>query len=315
MNILIVDDTHPSLFEMLKQAGFTYRYEPAFKRADILAHIADYEGLIIRSKTFIDEEILQKAPKLRFIARAGAGLDLIDIAAAEKRNIKVFAANEGNRDAVAEHAVGMLLGLFANIVKADREVRQGIWDREGNRGIELMGKTVGLIGYGFNGSATAQRLSGFGCNVLAYDKYLVNYGNAYAGEVSLEELMANAEVISLHVPLTEETRHLVNDEFIEQVAHPFFLLNVARGEIASLESVVNGLKSGKIRGACLDVLENEKLSKLTAAQQAAFDYLRTSDRVILTPHVAGWTQESYVKINEVLVKQILASQKLEKSAI
>jgi D-3-phosphoglycerate dehydrogenase len=315
MNILIVDDTHPSLFEMLKQAGFVYRYEPAFKRADILTHIADYEGLIIRSKTFIDEEILQKAPKLRFIARAGAGLDLIDIAAAEKRNIKVFAANEGNRDAVAEHAVGMLLGLFANIVKADREVRQGIWDREGNRGIELMGKTVGLIGYGFNGSATAQRLSGFGCNVLAYYKYLVNYGNAYAREVTLEELMEKAEVISLHVPLTEETRHLVNDDFIERMAHPFFLLNMARGEIVGLESVVNGLKSGKIRGTCLDVLENEKLSMLTPNQQAAFDYLRTSDRVILTPHVAGWTQESYVKINEVLVKQILASQKVEKSTI
>jgi D-3-phosphoglycerate dehydrogenase / 2-oxoglutarate reductase len=178
-----------------------------------------------------------------------------------------------------------------------------------------MGKTVGLIGYGFNGSATAQRLSGFGCNVLAYDKYLVNYGNAYAWEVTLEELMEKAEVISLHVPLTEETRHLVNDDFIKRMAHPFFLLNMARGEIVGLESVVNGLKSGKIRGTCLDVLENEKLSMLTPNQQAAFDYLRTSDRVILTPHVAGWTQESYVKINEVLVKQILASQKVEKSAI
>lgn len=307
MNILIVDDTHPSLFEMLKQAGFTYRYEPTFKRTDILIHIADYEGLIIRSKTFIDEAILQNAPKLRFIARAGAGLDLIDLAAAEKRNIKVFAANEGNRDAVAEHAVGMLLGLFANIVKADREIRRGIWDREGNRGIELMGKTVGLIGYGFNGSATAQRLSGFGCKVLAYDKYLVNYGNTYAQEVTLEELMAKAEVISLHVPLTEETRLMVNDEFVERVAHPFFLLNMARGEIVRLESVVNGLKSGKIRGACLDVLENEKLKTFTPAQQVAFDYLCASDRVILTPHVAGWTQESYVKINEVLVKQILRS--------
>lgn len=305
MNILIVDDTHPSMFEMLKQAGFRYRYEPTFKRTDILAHIADYEGLIIRSKTSIDEEILQKATKLRFIARAGAGLDLIDIAAAEKRNIKVFAANEGNRDAVAEHAVGMLLGLFANIVKADREVRKGVWDREGNRGIELMGKTVGLIGYGFNGSATAQRLSGFGCKVLAYDKYLVNYGNAYAHEATLEEIVEKAEVISLHIPLTQETRLMINGDFIERVANPFFLLNMARGEIVCLESVVHGLKSGKIRGVCLDVLENEKLKTLTPMQQAAFDYLCASDRVILTPHVAGWTQESYVKINEVLMKHIL----------
>ncbi|MFN8343708.1 MAG: 2-hydroxyacid dehydrogenase [Spirosomataceae bacterium] len=304
MTILIADDIHPSLFDMLRQAGCAYRYEPAFKRADILAHIADFDGLIIRSKTYIDEEVLERASKLRFIARAGAGLDLIDLSAAEKRNIQVFAANEGNRDAVAEHVVGMLLGLFANIVKADREVKQGIWEREGNRGIELMGKTVGLIGYGFNGSATAQRLSGFGCRVLAYDKYLVSYGNAHAQEASLETVMAEADIISLHVPLTEETRFMVNEEFIERVARPFFLINVARGEIVSTEAVVGGLQSGKIRGACLDVLANEKLNSLTPSQQTAFDYLCRSERVVLTPHVAGWTQESYIKINEALMKQI-----------
>jgi D-3-phosphoglycerate dehydrogenase / 2-oxoglutarate reductase len=306
MTILIADDLHPSMFEMLQAAGLNYRYEPTFKRADILTHIADYEGLIIRSKTFIDEEVFQKATKLRFIGRAGAGLDLIDLEAAQKHGVRVFAANEGNRDAVAEQAVGMLLGLFANIAKADREVRQGIWDREGNRGIELMGKTVGLIGFGFNGSATAQRLSGFGCKVLAYDKYLVNYGHAHAQEATLEAILAQADVISLHVPLTEETRLMVNEAFVERVAKPFFLMNVARGEIVDLEAVVEGLKSGKIRGAALDVLENEKLKTLTPAQQTAFDYLRTSDRVILTPHIAGWTQESYAKINEALMKQIRA---------
>lgn len=306
MTILIADDLHPSMFEMLQAAGLSYRYEPTFKRADLLAHIAEYEGLIIRSKTFIDEEVFQKATKLRFIGRAGAGLDLIDLEAAQRYGVRVFAANEGNRDAVAEQAVGMLLGLFANIAKADREVRQGIWDREGNRGIELMGKTVGLIGFGFNGSATAQRLSGFGCKVLAYDKYLVKYGNAHAQEATLEAILAQADVISLHVPLTEETRLMVNEAFVERVAKPFFLMNVARGEIVDLEAVVEGLKSGKIRGAALDVLENEKLKTLTPAQQTAFDYLRTSDRVILTPHIAGWTQESYAKINEALMKQISA---------
>ncbi len=307
MKILIADDVHPSLFEMLHEAGFTYCYEPTFKRADIVNHIAEYEGLVIRSKTYIDEEILQKASQLRFIARAGAGLDLIDLDAAQKYNVQVFAANEGNRDAVAEHVVGMLLGLFANIVKADREVRQGIWDREGNRGIELMGKTVGLIGFGFNGSATARRLSGFGCKVLAYDKYLHNYGNAHAQEATLDEIRAEADVISLHVPLTEETRLMINDDFVTQVAKPFFLINAARGEIVALEAVVRGLQSGKVRGACLDVLENEKLQTLTLSQQVAFDYLRNSERVILTPHVAGWTQESYVKINETLMKQITKS--------
>lgn len=306
MTILIADDLHSSMFDMLQAAGLSYRYEPTFKRADLLAHIAEYEGLIIRSKTFIDEEVFQKATKLRFIGRAGAGLDLIDLEAAQKYGVRVFAANEGNRDAVAEQAVGMLLGLFANIAKADREVRRGIWDREGNRGIELMGKTVGLIGFGFNGSATAQRLSGFGCKVLAYDKYLVNYGNAHAQEATLEAILAQADVISLHVPLTEETRLMVNEAFVERVAKPFFLMNVARGEIVDLQAVVEGLKSGKIRGAALDVLENEKLKTLTPAQQTAFDYLRTSDRVLLTPHIAGWTQESYAKINEVLMKQIRA---------
>lgn len=304
MNILIVDDVHASLFEMLQQTGLGYRYEPSFKRVDILNHIAEYEGLIIRSKTPVDEAFLAQATRLRFIARAGAGLDLIDLEAAQKRNIHVFAANEGNRDAVAEHVVGLLLGLFAHITKADREVRQGIWDREGNRGVELMGKTVGLIGYGFNGSATAQRLSGFGCKVLAYDKYLVNYGNVYAQEATLAQLLAEAEVISLHVPLTDETRLFVNDDLIERITHPFYLLNVSRGEIVDLQAVVRGLQSGKIRGAGLDVLENEKLRALTPLQQTTFDFLRTSDRVILTPHVAGWTKESYQKINEAMMKQI-----------
>ncbi|WP_428659372.1 2-hydroxyacid dehydrogenase [Runella sp.] len=312
MKILIVDEMHPSLFPMLDRAGLEYRYEPAFKRSHILSHIGDYEGLIIRSKTAVDEEMLQLAPRLRFVARAGAGLDLIDLEAVHQQNIQVFAANEGNRDAVAEHVVGMLLGLFANIIKADREVRQGIWNREGNRGIELMGKTVGLVGYGFNGSATARRLSGFGCRVLAYDKYLINYGDEYAQESSMEEIMAEADVISLHVPLTPETKLMVNDDFIANVARPFFLLNIARGEIVQLEAVVKGLESGKLRGACLDVLENEKLATLTPEQQKSFDYLRTSPRVILTPHVAGWTQESYAKINEALVKQIIASLKADK---
>jgi len=304
MKILIVDEMHPSLFLMIDSKGWSYRYEPRFKRTDIIQHIADYEGLIIRSKTIIDEPVLEKATRLRFIARAGAGLDLINIDAAQQKNIRVFAANEGNRDAVAEHAVGMLLGLLANINKADHEVRNGIWDREGNRGIELMGKTVGLIGYGFNGRATAQRLSSFGCRVLAYDKYLQNYGSALAIESSLDQIMAEADILSLHIPLTTETHLMIDDTFVEKMAKPFFLINVARGEIVALKAVVNGMKNGKIRGVCLDVLENEKLSQLTADQQIAFDYLCTSARVILTPHIAGWTQESYIKINEVLIKQI-----------
>lgn len=304
MKILIADSMHPSLFAMLEAEGWEYSYHPEYKRDDIIRELPEFEGLFIRSKTFVDLEMMEPAQKLRFIARAGAGLDLIDLDVAKQKGIVVFHAGEGNRDAVAEHAVGMLLGLLANIVKADKEVRSGVWDREGNRGVELMKKTVGLIGYGNNGSATAKRLSGFGCRVLAYDKYRESYGDQYAQEASLETIMAQADILSLHIPLTEETKYLVNQEFIEGFSKPFYLLNLSRGKVAHLESVVNGLKSGKVVGACLDVLENEKLKTLTEAQQAVFDYLTNSDSVVLTPHIGGWTHESYVRINEVLLKQI-----------
>ncbi|MCE7068479.1 2-hydroxyacid dehydrogenase [Dyadobacter sp. CY326] len=304
MKILIADSMHSSLFDMLRDQGWEYAYHPEFRREDILQAIPAYDGLVIRSKTFVDETMLLAAKNLRFVARAGAGLDLIDLDAAERLRIAVFHAGKGNRDAVAEHALGMLLALFNNILRADREVRSGVWDRERNRGVELMGKTVGIIGYGNNGSATAQRLSGFGCRVLAYDKYRDHYEDAFALESSLEEIMAEADILSLHIPLTEITRYLVNEDFIEKFSKPFYLLNLSRGEIVKLEAVVNGLKSGKILGACLDVLENEKIAKLTSEQQEVFDYLRASDKVVLTPHIAGWTHESYFRINEVLVKQI-----------
>ena len=307
--ILIADEMHPSLFPMLTQAGFGFEYQPTITRADLLDRLAPFDGLIIRSKTTVDEALLQRAPNLQFVGRAGAGLDLIDIEAVTKRNIRVFHAGEGNRDAVAEHAVGMLLALLANIVRADSQVRRGIWDREGNRGYELGSMTVGIIGYGNNGSATARRLSGFGCRVLCYDKFRTDYGDAYAQATPLAQLLAEANVISLHIPLTDETHKWVDDEWIMAINKPFYLLNMARGEIVSLAALVRGLESGKVRGACLDVLENEKLAKLTETsdrpdQQITFDYLRHSDKVILTPHIAGWTHESYVRINEVLVRQI-----------
>jgi D-3-phosphoglycerate dehydrogenase len=305
LSILIADEMHPSLFAMLDEAGFSYDYQPKITRNELLIRLAAFDGLIIRSKTTVDRELLDQAPRLRFIGRAGAGLDLIDLDAVRERNILVFHAGTGNRDAVGEQAVGMLLALLTNIVRADREVRNGIWDREGNRGYELGSLTVGLIGYGNNGQATARRLSGFGCRVLAYDKFCQDYGDPYAQEASLDQLMADADVISLHIPLTDDTRKMINDGFIQQMVNPFYLMNVARGEITSLSALVRGLGSGKVRGACLDVLENEKLGKLTPEQQASFDYLRQSDRVILTPHIAGWTHESYVRINEVLVRQLV----------
>ena len=310
--ILIADEMHPSLFGLLTEAGFTYDYQPKLTRIEIIDRIGPFAGLIIRSKTTIDEHLLQYAPNLRFIGRAGAGLDLIDLDAAQRRSIRVFHAGEGNRDAVAEHTVGLLLALLSNIAKADREVRRGVWDREGNRGYELGSLTVGIIGYGNNGRATARRLSGFGCRVLTYDKFLTDYGDDFAQEATMEQIVARADVISLHVPLTEQTRMMIDAKFIERMSKPFYLLNIARGEIVSLSDLSEAILTGKVRGAGLDVLENEKLAKLTPDQQTAFDYLRQSDRVVLTPHIAGWTHESYVRINEVLVRQI-ESQNSRKS--
>ncbi len=313
MKILIADQMHPSLFAMLEAQGWSYDYYPDFRRNDIISNLANYDGLIIRSKTRIDEEILTQAAQLKFIARAGAGLDLIDAEATDRMGIQLFHAGAGNRDAVAEHTIGMLLMLFNNLNKADREVRQAIWDREGNRGVELMGMTVGLIGYGNNGSATAQRLSGFGCQVLAYDKYRDNYGDRYAKESSIAEIQREADVLSLHIPLTELTRDMVNAKFIAAFSKPFYLVNVSRGEIVNAKALVQAMKSDKILGACLDVLENEKLSQLTNPQQESFDYLRSSPYTVLTPHVAGWTHESYVRINEVLVRQIAEWEKSQQS--
>lgn len=304
MKILVADEMHPSLLGMLESQGWQFDYRPGFRRNDILGYLSEYDGLIIRSKTRIDEELLTQATRLRFIARAGAGLDLIDEDATQQLGIALFHAGEGNRAAVAEHTVGMLLMLFNNLNKADREVRQAIWEREGNRGVELMGKTVGIIGYGNNGSATAQRLCGFGCRILAYDKYRDNYGDQFAQEATLKEIQQQADVISLHIPLTDDTRGLINEAFIKACQKPFYLINVSRGEIVTTRDVVRNMKEGKILGACLDVLENEKLSQLTTPQQECFDYLRSSPRVVLTPHIAGWTHESYVRINEVLVRQL-----------
>ncbi len=304
MKILIADQMHVSLLPMLEAYGWHYDYQPDFRRNDIISSLAGYDGLMIRSKTRIDEELLTQATRLKFIARAGAGLDLIDLDATARMNIRLFHAGTGNRDAVAEHVLGMLLSLFNNLNRADREVRQAIWDREGNRGVELMGKTVGLIGYGNNGTATAQRLSGFGCRVLAYDKYRTDYGDAHAEASTLSEIQQNADVLSLHVPLTELTSGMVDTPFIADFVKPFYLVNASRGEIVHTAALVTAMKAGQVLGTCLDVLENEKLSQLTNPQQAAFDYLRQSPRTLLTPHIAGWTHESYVRINEVLVEQI-----------
>jgi D-3-phosphoglycerate dehydrogenase len=295
---------HLSLMPMLEEIGLLPDYRPEIKRQEIIDILGNYEGMIIRSKTRVDEELLKNASVLKFIGRAGAGLDLIDEDIAAKKGIIVFAANEGNRVAVAEHVLGMMLVLMNNLLIADRQVREGKWMREENRGYELLGKTVGIIGYGNNGSETARRFAAFGCKVLAYDKYITGFSDDYATESTMQQIFDKADIVSLHIPLTKETLQLVNNDFFESFANNIYFANASRGEIVVLEAVLDGLISGKIRGACLDVLENEKLNQLSPQQTETFEQLVKSDKVVLSPHIAGWTHESYVRINEVLIEKI-----------
>lgn len=303
---LIIDQMHESIIPMLKDIGMIPDYRPDIQREEILQIISQYEGIIVRSKTEIDQELIGKATNLRFVGRAGAGLDQLDEQALAQRNIKILNAPEGNRDALAEHATGMLLALMNKIHTADQQIRQGFWDREGNRGVELMGKTVALIGYGYMGQAFARRLSGFGVKVLAYDKYKTKYGDAYAKEATMDMIYQSADILSLHVPLTPETLFFIDNIYLNRFQKNIFLLNTARGKVITLKTLAEAIERGKIRGAALDVLENEKLHRLSEEQKIYFEKLTQSDRVIFTPHVAGWTFESYQKINQVLIEKIKA---------
>jgi D-3-phosphoglycerate dehydrogenase len=300
--ILIVDDLHPVFKQQAEALGFGVDDRPLITRAETIAVIKDYSGIAVRTKFRIDKELFDLAPNLKFVARAGAGLDNIDELEAKKRNIALINAPEGNRDAVGEHAIGMLLALMNNLRKADIEVRNGIWDREGNRGHELKGKTIGLIGYGFMGQQMARKLSGFEVNVVAYDKYKTGFSNEYAREVSMEEIVRQSDVLSLHIPLTQETRQMVNDEYFFHFKKPIFFINTARGEIVDTAAVLRNIRSGKILAAGLDVLEVEKFPGLGA--QAWFNELIASEKLILTPHVGGWTHDSYRKISEVLAEKL-----------
>ncbi len=295
---------HLSIIDLLQREGHEVTYAPEITREEILSQVANYEGLIIRSKTPMDRPLLEKAVNLKFIGRAGAGLDQIDLEYLAERGVELFHAAKGNRDAVAEHAVGGLLALFNQLLKADREVRKGIWDREGNRGHELMGKTVGIFGYGNMGKAFSKRLKGFGVQILAYDKYKLDFGTEEVQEVMWEKLKAEADVLSIHVPLTPETRNFFTLDELKSFAKPFWLINTARGEVISFDTLNAALDQGILRGAVLDVLENEKFKKFTPEQKVAFERLAQRDNVLFSPHVAGWTFESYEKINKVLVKKI-----------
>lgn len=301
---LIIDPMHESIIRMLQEIGWQPDYLPAIGRDEIKTMHMGYEGLIVRSKTVVDRDLLGDNPTIRFVARAGAGLDNLDLAYLEEKNIHVLHAADGNRDAVAEFTVAMLLALLRNVPKADSEVRTTIWDREGNRGEELMGKTVSIIGYGNMGQAFAERLRGFGCKVLAYDKYKSGFGGTICEEVDMPRVFSETDILSLHIPLTRETRGMVNASYLQRFEKNIVLVNTARGEIVPLDELVKAMKSGKVRGAALDVLENEKLHDLTPTQRESFNYLSGKYNVIFAPHIAGWTFESHIKINVALVRKI-----------
>ena len=306
MKILQLDKNHPLISEQLTAKGFVVEEDHSSTYDEVLEKIIDYQGIIIRSRIPLDKNFLTKASHLKFIARVGAGMENIDIETAEKFGIKLINSPEGNRDSVAEHVVGMLLILMNRLFIASNEVKNGIWKREENRGDELLGKTFGIIGYGNMGKATAKRLSGFGVEVIFHD-ILPNLSDEFATQVSLEELQKRADVLSLHIPLTEETHYLVDEDFISKMDKNFYFINTARGKNLKTKALVEAIESGKVLGACLDVLEYEKSSfENLETENQDLKYLLDSEKVIVTPHIGGWTYQSKEKLAQVIVDKILA---------
>lgn len=305
MKILLLDKNHPLITDQLLAKNFILEEDFTSSYDEVCQKIENYDGIIIRSRIPLDKNFLEKAKNLKFIARVGAGMENIDIPVAEKLGIQLINSPEGNRDSVAEHVVGMLLVLMNRLFIASNEVKNGIWLREENRGDELLGKTVGLIGYGNMGKATAKRLSGFGCNVIFYD-ILPNLSDDFATQVSLEELKEKAEILSLHIPLTEKTHYLIDAKFISEMKNNFYFVNTARGKNIETKRLVEAIKSGKVKGACLDVLEYEKASfENLEVNNEDLSYLLNSEKAIVTPHIAGWTHQSKEKLAQVIVDKIV----------
>lgn len=305
MRVIITDHLHPYLAEQLMQANFFVDVLPDITNEELFSVIDAYEGLVVSTKILVTQTLLDKAKRLKFIARAGSGMENIDVSYAHIKNIYVISSPEGNANAVGEHTLAMLLNLLNNISAAHHEIKNGLWQREENRGEELDGKTVGIIGFGNTGSAFAKKLKGFDVQILAYDKYKFDYGNETVKEVSLEEIQHQADVISFHVPHTQETHHYVNNTFIAACKKNIYLINCSRGKVVNTQHLLDALHSGKIKGAALDVFENEKFYELPDDYKYIMQQLSAMKNVILTPHIAGWTHESYFRISELLAQQIL----------
>lgn len=302
--IIITSPVHPFLLEYLSTKGHAYRYAPDITYNDLLQQVHEAEGLLVTTRLPINKELLLKAEKLKWIGRLGSGMEMIDTAFARSRDIYCVSSPEGNRTAVAEHALGMLLNLLHRISHAANEVKQGLWKRDENRGTELTGKTVGIVGYGNTGEAFSRLLSAFNVTVLAYDKYRYDFGDRYIKEASFEQVCRYADVISFHLPLTDETRYMAEESFFARLRNQPFILNTSRGEIIHTASMIKALQNGSIRGAALDVLENESLQTYSQAEQEQLDYLLADPSVLITPHIAGYSHESYKKMAEILVQKL-----------
>lgn len=306
-NVVFLDAVHPVLRDRLTGFGFKCIDATALDKKECIELLHNAFGVVLRSRFRVDKDLLKDATALKFIARSGAGLENIDLSYCEKRSIAVFNSPEGNRNAVGEHALGLLLNLLNNISKSDNEIRSKKWDREGNRGEELDGKTIGIIGYGNNGRAFAKKLRGFDVKILAYDKYKTDFSDELVKEATLLEVYEKSDIISFHVPLNKETNYWVNEAFFSQLKKPIYLINISRGKIVNTESLLQALEKGKIKGAGLDVLEFEPSSFspfLESIPIEIYQRLVKSKKIVFTPHVAGWTKESYFKLSNVLANKI-----------